>query len=146
MATSSLNAFNTQAMKLAAMGVTIFAASGDDGVAGFNYACNSNSGSAATGGRWTGAAWTGQGYFPMFPASNPYVTAVGATMGARGYPPASQAAEVACQSAYSNSSSIKASGGEITSGMSICDEYWFNMHPSVSAVVGEEVCLGCERC
>ena len=119
MATSSLNAFNTQAMKLAAMGVTIFAASGDDGVAGFNYACNSNSGSAATGGRWTGAAWTGQGYFPMFPASNPYVTAVGATMGAGGYPPATQAAEVACQSAVANSGGhVSAAGGIITSGTS----------------------------
>ena len=118
MATSSLNAFNTQAMKLAAMGVTIFAASGDDGVAGFNYACNSNSGSAATGGRWTGAAWTGQGYFPLFPASNPYVTAVGATMGAGGYSPASMADESACQSAYSDATTgaISSAGGVITSG------------------------------
>ena len=29
-------------------------------------------------------ALLGTGYFPTFPASNPYVTAVGATMGAEG--------------------------------------------------------------
>jgi hypothetical protein len=51
-------------MKLSLMGVTLVAASGDDGVAGAPartdpFRC---------------------GYYPMFPASSPYVTAVGATM------------------------------------------------------------------
>ena len=46
--------------------------------------------------------WTGKGYFPTFPATSPYVTAVGATMG-----PESGGAEVACQSQL---------GGVITTG------------------------------
>jgi tripeptidyl-peptidase-1 len=49
-----------------------------------------------------GNAWTGRGYFPAFPASCPYVTAVGATMG-----PESGDAEKACQSQE---------GGVITTG------------------------------
>ena len=32
------------------------------------------------GGEKTRSTWRGQGYFPYFPASSPYVTAVGATM------------------------------------------------------------------
>ena len=39
--------------------------------------------------------WAGTGYFPSFPASNPYVTAVGATMGAGGAVPVGKP-EVAC--------------------------------------------------
>eukprot|EP00607_Mallomonas_marina_P005417 CAMPEP_0182440460 /NCGR_PEP_ID=MMETSP1167-20130531/87082_1 /TAXON_ID=2988 /ORGANISM="Mallomonas Sp, Strain CCMP3275" /LENGTH=465 /DNA_ID=CAMNT_0024634429 /DNA_START=920 /DNA_END=2317 /DNA_ORIENTATION=+ len=53
--------FNLEAMKLSLRGVTIVAASGDDG---------------AAGGSGCGA------YNPMFPASSPYVVSVGATMGA----------------------------------------------------------------
>jgi tripeptidyl-peptidase-1 len=55
--TSELNAFNTQAIKLGVMGVTIVVASGDDG-ANSNSLC---------------------GYAISYPASSPYVTAVGAT-------------------------------------------------------------------
>lgn len=58
-----ISSFQTEAMKLAAMGVTIVAASGDDGVAGFLARGKSSS----------------CGYYPMFPASSPYVTAVGGT-------------------------------------------------------------------
>ena len=35
---------------------------------------------AGGGGQGTSQAWSGRGYFPNFPASSPYVTAVGATM------------------------------------------------------------------
>lgn len=88
------------------MGVTIVASSADDGVSFFyapdgTCACNYYSGSnyytAPTSGTWSGL-----GYFPSFPASCPYVTAVGATMGPEVGQP-----EVACQSQL---------GGLITSG------------------------------
>jgi len=49
-----------------------------------------------------GAPWSGVGYFPSFPASAPYVTAVGATQG-----PESDDPEIACQSQE---------GGVITTG------------------------------
>jgi tripeptidyl-peptidase-1 len=65
MAASVLNTFNTEAMKLGAQGVSIFVSSGDDGVAG-----NSARGNA-----------TACGYEPSFPATSPYITAVGATQG-----------------------------------------------------------------
>ena len=61
---SELNAFSTQAIKLGAMGVTILVASGDDGA---------NSRSVRTSGVLA------CGYTPEYPASSPYVTAVGAT-------------------------------------------------------------------
>jgi tripeptidyl-peptidase I len=61
--TSYLSQFDQEAIILAAIGVTIFAASGDDGVAGY-----------VARGR---AAYCG--YYPQFPASSPMVTAVGAT-------------------------------------------------------------------
>ena len=54
-----------EAMKLAARGVSLVAASGDDGVAGPSARTNKNA----------------CGFRPAFPASNPYVTAVGATVG-----------------------------------------------------------------
>jgi subtilase family serine protease len=60
------NQFNTEAMKLAAMGVTILVASGDDGATSPNARDK--------------PAYCG--YYPDFPASAPYVTAVGATQGA----------------------------------------------------------------
>lgn len=62
---SYLNSFNTEAMKLALRGVTILAASGDDGVANFQARDDPSL----------------CGYNPSFPASNPYVTAVGGTQG-----------------------------------------------------------------
>jgi tripeptidyl-peptidase I len=61
---ATIDAFNTIAIKISAMGVTIFVASGDDGAnsrrvrGGYSYYC---------------------GYTPDFPAVSPYVTAVGAT-------------------------------------------------------------------
>ena len=58
------DAFNTEAIKLGAMGVTIVAASGDDGA-------------ISRSARQFGSE--GCYYAPLFPASNPYVTAVGAT-------------------------------------------------------------------
>ena len=57
--------FNMEALKLAAQGVTIIAASGDDGVHCAQTFCSSSTPVC--------------GYYPSFPASSPYVTAVGAT-------------------------------------------------------------------
>ena len=88
---ASPDSFSTEALKLSARGVTIMASSGDNGAAGSSTRCNSNSGSIISD--WTGASWTGTGYFPSFPASSPYVTAVGATMGGE-----SGNADIACQS------------------------------------------------
>ncbi|KAJ1418651.1 hypothetical protein B484DRAFT_453590 [Ochromonadaceae sp. CCMP2298] len=60
-----------QAAQLGLQGTTILAASGDDGVAGF-------------GARLFGPVFCS--YLAMFPASSPYVTAVGGTMvGRRAY-------------------------------------------------------------
>jgi subtilase family serine protease len=56
--------FDVQAMKLAVMGVTLLASSGDDGAVG---------GSAGNSPMYCG-------YAPSFPATSPYVTAVGGTM------------------------------------------------------------------
>ena len=47
-----MDAFNTEAMKLSAMGVTITVSSGDDGVASEAAFCNAKSGSADEG-DWT---------------------------------------------------------------------------------------------
>jgi tripeptidyl-peptidase I len=80
------NSFNTEAMKLGAQGVTIMVSSGDDGVANFQARKNPNK----------------CGYNPSFPASSPYVTAVGATQG-----PENDETEIACTSA---------TGGGITTG------------------------------
>jgi tripeptidyl-peptidase I len=55
--------FNSQAIKLGAMGVTLLFATGDDGAA--NAAARNNPSRCA--------------YAPFFPASSPYVTSVGAT-------------------------------------------------------------------
>jgi len=49
-----------------------------------------------------GKKWKGKGYFPSFPATSPYVTAVGGTQG-----PESGTEEIACQSQE---------GGVITTG------------------------------
>lgn len=61
---SYIDAFNTEAMKLAAMGVTILIASGDDGAP--NYIVRGESNLC--------------GYHADFPSVSPYVTSVGATM------------------------------------------------------------------
>jgi len=74
--------FNTEALKLTVRGVTIVVSSGDNGAAGVYCQCD--------------------GYYPSFPATSPYVTTVGATMG-----PESNSKEVSCQSDK---------GGLITSG------------------------------
>ena len=73
MSPATKKSFNVEALKLAVRGVTIVVASGDNGVAGINCECLK--------------------YYPSFPATSPYVTAVGATMG-----PEQQQQEVACQS------------------------------------------------
>jgi len=65
LSSSVMNTFNTEAQKLGAQGVTIFVSSGDDGVANFQARGDS--------------AYCG--YVPSFPATSPYVTAVGATQG-----------------------------------------------------------------
>jgi tripeptidyl-peptidase-1 len=58
------NSFNTMAMKLAVRGISITVSSGDDGA-------------LSTSARKNPLAC---GYHPSFPASSPYVTALGATM------------------------------------------------------------------
>lgn len=65
MAASVMNSFNTEAMKLGTQGISIFVSSGDDGV----------SGPEARGDK------SKCGYEPSFPATSPYITAVGATQG-----------------------------------------------------------------
>jgi tripeptidyl-peptidase-1 len=74
---SLANAFNTEAAKLGTMGITVLVSSGDDGVANFNARDDASE----------------CGYHPSFPASSPYVTAVGATSG-----PEAGTTEIACTS------------------------------------------------
>ena len=62
---------------------------------------------ADSSGNITTYAWKGKGYFPTFPASNPYVLSVGATMGQKNIVPSLNDVEIACQSQL---------GGVITSG------------------------------
>ncbi len=81
-----IHRFNTEACKLGLKGLTIFVASGDDGVANFQAR---NDPSLC-------------GFNPSFPATSPYVVAVGATQG-----PESNQPEIACTSA---------TGGIITTG------------------------------
>lgn len=80
------SSFNTEALKLSAMGVTIVASSGDDGVHD----------------RKVRGSKSYCGYSPHFPASSRYVTAVGGTQG-----PELGNKEIACQSQL---------GGGITTG------------------------------
>eukprot|EP01034_Spumella_vulgaris_P026655 gene26655-33268_t len=101
-----LNAFNTETLKLTAQGVTVMVSTGDNGVANFGCVCNSDKGtssnncacganSGSSQSYWAGTnSWSGTGYFPSFPATCPYVTAVGATM----FPASSTRPEIACQS------------------------------------------------
>lgn len=120
MTKSVLDAFNTEAVKLAAMGVTVLVSSGDDGVAGdfcsdckpnkkstpMNCPCTADSSSSQY--LWKGdGTWTGKGYFPSFPATSPYVVAVGATMG-----PETDGPEVACTS---NGGGVITTGGGFSS-------------------------------
>jgi subtilase family serine protease len=75
---------------LAVQGVTIIVASGV-AAAGADCLCEQDSSSTAA---WSGEGeWAGTGYFPSFPSTSPYVTAVGATM-----LPQIGSAEVGCQS------------------------------------------------
>ena len=83
---SMLQSFDTEAQKLAVMGVSVLASSGDDGVANFQARNMARK----------------CGYHPSFPASSPYVTAIGATQG-----PESGTEEIACTSQ---------TGGVITTG------------------------------
>eukprot|EP00981_Chlorochromonas_danica_P013801 scaffold6861_cov248-Ochromonas_danica.AAC.4 len=86
--TSMANSFNTEAQKLGVQGVTIVVSSGDDGVANFQARSNSKK----------------CGYNPSFPATSPYVVAVGGTQG-----PESGKTEVACTS--DNGGIITTGGG-----------------------------------
>jgi len=84
---SEMTIWNNAAKALGVIGVTIVVASGDDGAPGY---------SARNGGNCH--------FGPTFPASSPYVTSVGATMGPeRGQP------EIACSSA--TGSAITTGGG-----------------------------------
>eukprot|EP01038_Epipyxis_sp_PR26KG_P007727 gene7727-10501_t len=78
--------FSIEAQKLSLQGVTILASSGDQGVLGNGI----QSSSACS-------------YLTLFPASSPYVTAIGATSG-----PESSSTEVACEG---SSNSITTGGG-----------------------------------
>lgn len=116
--------------KLSALGVTVLASSGDSGVSqpGLGGNCSSDSSSSSSG--WAGSStWSGKGYFPSFPASSPYVTAVGATMGLNGYAPAVGTAEVGCDGH---------AGGVITTGGGFSTFYatpsW--QSPSVASYFG----------
>jgi len=95
-------------MKLGVQGVTILVSSGDDGATAMSSTgecyCNYNCGSGVYNTYWTGTSWSGYGYFPSFPATSPYVTAVGGTMG-----PNSGGTEIACQS--NNAGGVITTGG-----------------------------------
>jgi len=92
-AASVTTAFNTAAMKLGIQGVSVFVSSGDDGVGNFQAR----------------AAASGCGYHPSFPASSPYVTAVGATQGG-----INGGEEIVCSSD---------TGGSITTGGGFATKY-----------------------
>jgi tripeptidyl-peptidase-1 len=83
---ASMQSFSNEVAKAGARGITVMAASGDDGVAG--YIARGNKSNC--------------GFSPSYPATVPYVTAVGATQG----PEAGQP-EIMCSST---------TGGIITSG------------------------------
>jgi tripeptidyl-peptidase-1 len=90
---SVTSAFDTEAMKLGTQGVTITVSSGDDGVANFQSRKSKSN----------------CGYHPSFPATSPYVTAVGATQGGINGGP-----EEACSSD---------TGGQITTGGGFSTKY-----------------------
>lgn len=103
---SILTQFNVEAMKLGLQGVTVTVSTGDNGVSfqDTSSVCMCDEDSSSDQLSWaTENSWTGVGYFPSFPATSPYVTAVGATMG-----PNKGSSEVTCQS---NKGGIITSGG-----------------------------------
>lgn len=83
---NDMKRFNTEICKMGLRGLTVMVASGDDGVA--NFIARNNQAQC--------------GFTPSYPATSPYVTAVGATQG-----PESGSPEIACTSK---------TGGLITSG------------------------------
>jgi len=83
--------FANEVCKMGLRGMTIFVASGDDGVAGYEARSDPSK----------------CGFFPEYPACVPYLTTVGATMG-----PETNNPEVVCQS---DSGSIITSGGGFSS-------------------------------
>jgi len=85
---SIAKSFDSEALKLGTMGVTVLVSSGDDGAAG-------------SGARYKKSAC---GYSPSYPATSRYVTAVGATQGAE-----SGSTETACMS--DNDGVITTGGG-----------------------------------
>jgi tripeptidyl-peptidase-1 len=90
---NDMSVFNTEVQKVGLQGVSVMVATGDDGVA--NFAASTN------------ASYCG--YYPSFPATSPYVTAVGATQG-----PENGTAEIVCSSI---------TGGGITSGGGFSDVF-----------------------
>ena len=82
-----MKAFNVAVQKLALRGVSVLASTGDDGVA--NQRAREDDGYC--------------GFYPSFPASSPYVLAVGATRGPESHLPS----EIVCSAR---------TGGDITSG------------------------------
>ena len=95
-APSTMEAFNAEAMHLGVQGVTIVVASQDRGVADAQIAMNRSQPC---------------GYVPTFPATSPYVTAVGATQG-----PEYEQPEISCSSgptsmAFGQAASTITSGG-----------------------------------
>lgn len=78
-----MNQYSNEAIKAGLMGVTLVVASGDSGTIVTN-ACNASapatsSNCACLADSSVPGSSGGYGYFPIFPASCPYVTAVGAT-------------------------------------------------------------------
>eukprot|EP01035_Chromulina_nebulosa_P018025 gene18025-23666_t len=97
---SVLSTFNTEAIKLGLRGVTIVVASGDDGVTGYLWESTSFDINTC-------------GYYAMFPASSPFVTTIGGTMGGM-ETTGSKSPEVACQSS---------AGASITTGGSFSQNF-----------------------
>lgn len=100
MSVSTMESFNIEAQKLGLMGVTILVSSGDNGVTGYGckYGCDlqstvsvnncvCNVSSSTDSSFWDTTTngntnvWSGTGYVPKFPATCPYITAVGGTAG-----------------------------------------------------------------
>lgn len=136
-----MDSFSTEASKLAALGVTIAVATGDDGAPNkavinnkSTCLCNFDSSSSEFTATKSPTPWTGNGYFPNFPASNPWVTAVGATMG-----PEEGKAEEVCSS---DNGGIITSGGGFSSYYNTPSwqqstlDYYFNNHRTKSYTDG----------
>uniref|UniRef100_A0A7S1VBJ7 Peptidase S53 domain-containing protein n=1 Tax=Sexangularia sp. CB-2014 TaxID=1486929 RepID=A0A7S1VBJ7_9EUKA len=87
---NDMTRFNTEVCKITARGITVLVSSGDDGAAGSDARQDPSTACASTD--------------PSYPATSPYVTAVGATQG-----PESGSTEVVCQS--DNGAVITSGGG-----------------------------------